>query len=160
MDDNKINFTLNGQPMQAEKGETIFKVGHRNGIFIPTLCYDDRLKLDGSCRLCVVEVAGARTLLPACSTEVAEGMAVLSHSHRVIKARRDILMLLLSDHPRDCLVCDHNGRCKLQTLCSQYNIDDYRFGWLADGEHRSERDVDESSPFFIIDRRRCILCGR
>ncbi len=155
-----INIILNEKPVQAERGQTILTVCRKNGVFVPTLCFDERLKLDGSCRLCVVEVAGARSLMPACATEIAEGMTILTHSPQIIKARRDILMLLLSDHPKNCLTCDRNGTCLLQNYCRQYGIDENRFGWLGEDEHRSERDIDDSNPFFRIDRRLCILCGK
>jgi len=153
-----IQFSVNGQTVQAKEGQSILQVCRELGIDIPTFCYDERLKIDGSCRICLVEVEGARTLLPACATLVAEGMQVQTHSEKVIEARKEILALLLSDHPRECLKCEKAGECKLQDYGYEYGVDEEQFGYFV-GE-RCERDLDDSNPFFIIDRKKCILCGK
>lgn len=164
MDDKKkieektIQFSVNGQTVQAKEGQSILQVCRELGIDIPTFCYDERLKIDGSCRICLVEVEGARTLVPSCATLITEGMQVQTHSEKVIEARREILALLLSDHPRECLKCEKTGECKLQDYCYEYAVDENQFGFL-EGE-RCERDLDDSNPFFYIDRKRCILCGK
>lgn len=153
-----VQFSVNGRTAQAREGQSILQACRELGIDIPTFCYDERLKIDGSCRICLVEVAGARTLLPACATLVSEGLQVQTHSEKVVEARREILALLLSDHPRECLKCEKAGECKLQDYCYEYGVDEDQFGCLE--SERCERDLDDSNPFFYLDRRRCILCGK
>ena len=104
--------------VEVENGTTIFQAAKQMGIDIPALCY---MKLDnlgvenrpGGCRICVVEVEGRRNLAPSCSTVCTPGMVVHTHTMRVINARRTVLELILSDHPKDCLICPKNGRCEL-----------------------------------------------
>ncbi len=153
-----IRITLNGKSVEAQPGQTILQVARDNGIEIPTFCYDERLQIDGSCRICLVEVQGARTLLPSCATEVSEGMVVETHSKAVRKARFEILSLIMSDHPRECLKCEKAGECKLQDYCYEYGVDETRYGSLEGP--KSARDSDDSNPFYKMDRRKCILCGK
>ena len=108
-----VTFTLNGKQVSVEEGTTILEAAKANGVDIPNLCYDKNLSIYGGCRLCVVEVEGAKTLLAACTTEVREGMVVQTESERVVSARKDIIDLLLASHPEDCLTCE-NSECKLQ----------------------------------------------
>ena len=106
-----INLTIDNKPVQVPEGTTILKAARMAGIDIPTLCH---FELDGmnfenkpgGCRVCVVEVEGRRNLAPACATDVMEGMEVLTHSARVINARKTVVELILSDHPNDCLQCE------------------------------------------------------
>lgn len=150
-----MNIEINNQTVKAESGESILKVLNRIGIKIPTLCYLEDLFPSGACRMCLVEVEGARNLVSACSFEVFEGMKIKTHSPRVIKARKSILELLLARHPDDCLYCNKNGSCELQQLSEELGIKERRFS-----RNVKESQIDYSSPSIVRDPSKCILCGR
>ena len=150
-----VNLTINGQQVQAERDMTILQAARSIGIDIPTLCYDERLVAHGACRICVVEVKGARALMPSCSTPAAEGMVVETHSPTVIEARKEILRLMIENHPLDCLTCEKSGNCVLQDLCYEYDIKEGGFN----GEKKNY-PIDDSNPFFTYDPNKCILCGK
>jgi NADH-quinone oxidoreductase subunit G/NADP-reducing hydrogenase subunit HndD len=160
MEQNKINITIDNRPFSVKKGTTILDAAKANGIEIPTLCH---INLKGtcvdnhpaSCRICVVEVGGRRNLAPACATVCTEGMEVRTNSIRVLKARKTILELILSNHPNDCLVCPKSGNCELQALAQKLKIHETPY---ADGE-RSKHEV-ESSVSIVRDMNKCILCRR
>ena len=115
-----VNLKINGQPVSAPKGSTILEAARLAGIDIPTLCYLEGLNKLGSCRLCVVEIKGARALQAACVYPVAEGIEVLTHSPKVKRARKNTLELILSNHDRSCLSCTRNRNCELQALAEEY----------------------------------------
>ena len=123
----KVNLKINDSPVSVEAGATILEAAELLDIRIPTLCH---MKMDclnfehrsGSCRVCVVEVKGRPNLAPACSTPVTEGMEVHTNTLRAINARRTILDLLLSDHPKDCLICPKNLDCQLQALAQELGL--------------------------------------
>lgn len=150
-----VNLSINGQQVQVENGATILQAAEKLGISIPTLCYDKRLVGHGACRICVVEVKGARALQTACTIPVAEGMVVETHSPDVIAARQEILKLMIENHPLDCLTCEKSGKCKLQDYCYEYDI--------KEGGYNGEKKnypIDDSNPFFYLDRNKCIMCGK
>jgi len=146
---------INGKTVEAHEGETILKVLRREGINVPTLCYMDGLTPTGACRMCVVEVEGARGLVPSCAFPVGNGMKIQTHSPRAIRARKTIIELLLADHPDDCLFCVRNGTCQLQSLASELGVRERRF----QGE-KSVFPQDISSPSIVRDPEKCILCGK
>jgi NADH dehydrogenase/NADH:ubiquinone oxidoreductase subunit G len=111
-----VNLTINGLKASAPTGSTVLEAAKSAGIEISTLCHHDALEPIGACRLCLVEVKGQRTLQPACTFPIAEGMEVQTQSPKVMEARRFVLELLLSDHPLDCMTCDSNGQCELQPI--------------------------------------------
>ncbi len=150
-----VNLKINDREVQAEAGSTILEAAQSIGIDIPTLCYHPALKPEGACRICLVEVAKQRVLQPACSFPVSEGMEVWTDSERVIRARRFVLELLLSDHPLDCLTCEQNGNCVLQDLAYKYEIKDTEFR----GEMH-HYPIDDANPFIERDYNKCILCRR
>lgn len=150
-----VNLIINGQQVQAEDNTTILQAAEKVGIKIPTLCYDKRLTGHGACRICVVEVKGARALMTACTVPVAPGMEVQTHSPAVIEARKEILKLMIENHPLDCLTCEKSGNCKLQDLCYEYDVKDGGYGGK-----KKNYPIDDSNPFFTLDRNKCILCGR
>ncbi|NMB74890.1 MAG: 2Fe-2S iron-sulfur cluster binding domain-containing protein [Myxococcales bacterium] len=150
-----VNIQVNGQAVQARKGDTILTACRRAGIPIPTLCYMEDLLPSGACRMCVVEVEGAPGLVPSCSFPVSEGMKVNTRSPEVIQARRTIVELLLSSHPDDCLYCIRNGKCDLQRLAREHGVTQRVFRGKA--VHR-ERDV--SGPAIAREPDKCILCGK
>ncbi len=154
-----INLTIDNKPIQVPEGTTILKAARMNGIDIPTLCH---FELDGmnfenkpgGCRVCVVEVKGRRNLAPACATDVMEGMEVLTHSARVINARKTVVELILSDHPNDCLQCEKNGDCELQSLTKRLGIKEIPFK----GETSTYRKDSTLSVYRDMDK--CVMCRR
>ncbi len=155
-----VNLTINNQPVSVPKGTTILHAARELGIRIPTLCY---LEMDsfnlkhqmGSCRICVVEVEGRTNLAPACCSPVSEGMVVHTNSIRAINARRTMLDLLLSDHPKDCLTCEKNGNCSLQQLAADFGLHHI----LYEGA-MSEYPVDLANESIVRDLNKCIMCRR
>ena len=117
-----VNVTVDGQKVEVPKGSTILEAAKRVGIKIPTLCHHEDLNVNAMCRICVVEVVGARTLQAACSQPVSDGMVIITNSPAVRQARKMNLELLLSNHPQDCLNCVRNQRCELQTLADQLGV--------------------------------------
>ncbi|MBR4136665.1 MAG: [Bacteroidales bacterium] len=155
-----IKLTIDNREVEVPKGTTILKAAQTIGINIPTLCHFELEGLGvhnkpGSCRICVVEVAGRRNLAPACITEVMPDMVVKTNSMRVINARRTVLELMLSDHPNDCLQCAKNGRCELQKLAIRFGI---RQNPYVGGE-QSNYQI-EVSPSIIRDMNKCVMCRR
>lgn len=150
-----VNLTINGRPVEVPGGTTILEAAQQLGIKIPTLCNDPELTREACCRLCVVEVEGARTLVPACAMAVTPGMKVQTHTPKVEEARRVILELILANHPNDCLVCEKGGTCDLQNYAYQYGISE----WPEMGEKR-QLPIDTENPLIERDLNKCILCGK
>jgi NADH dehydrogenase/NADH:ubiquinone oxidoreductase subunit G len=152
----QVMVTIDNREIKAEKGKTILEVCREYGIHIPTLCYHPRLRIVGACRVCVVEIAGARTLVTACTGLVdRDGMVITTGSERVLEARRMIVELLLASGDHNCLYCEANGHCELQDLVYELKIEQPRFPidspqWL----------LDDSNPMILRDLNKCILCGR
>jgi predicted molibdopterin-dependent oxidoreductase YjgC len=150
-----VSLTINGQELQGRAGQTILEVAHAAGIDIPTLCHDPRLEPYGACRMCLVEVEGARGPMAACGTAIREGMKVETNTEKIVKMRKFVLELLLTNHPLDCPVCEAAGDCRLQDYAYEYLVDMVPWGWRAPapvdpGEH----------PHIAHFGSRCILCGR
>ncbi len=150
-----VKLTINGIEIEVPAGTTILKAAEKAGINIPTLCFLEELSSVGACRMCVVEVKGARALVASCATAVAPGMEVQTHSPDVMEARRLILELLLANHPLDCLTCEKSGDCTLAELCYEYGVKESAF----EGE-KHNYPIEMSNPFIIRDMNKCILCGR
>ncbi len=151
-----INLTINGMPLSVPKNYTILQAARQLGIEIPTLCYMKGCNEIGACRICVVEVKGARSLVAACVTPVNEGMEIFTNSDKVIKARKMTVELLLSNHNCSCLSCDRSGNCELQAMANSFGIDTTtRF----DGA-KTETVYDDSNVSFIRDNSKCVLCRR
>ncbi len=153
--DQTIYLTIDGHQVKAREGMTVLEAARAAGIYIPTLCYDPALEPFGACRLCIVEIEKMRGLPTACTTPVADGMVVRTSTPTVNRVRRNIVELLLSDHPSDCLTCPQNNRCELQAIAAYVGVRQMRF----EGERRSY-PLDDSNPFFVRDLERCIMCGR
>ena len=157
---NMINITIDGKKVQVPAGSTILQAAQTVGIHIPTLCHLDlhdikMVNQTASCRICVVEVEGRRNLAPACATPVAEGMVVHSNTLKVMEARRTVLELMLSDHPKDCLTCAKSGECELQDLAELFNIRNIRVSGTSMSTYK--KDI---SPSIIRDMDKCIMCRR
>ena len=148
-------FLLNGKEMPFTPGQMILDAARNGGIEIPTLCYLKDTTPTGACRICLVEVKGARSLMAACSTPVTPGIEVSTESELVHKARKMNVELLLASGKHDCLVCEANGDCRLQALAYSYKITKMRFS-----ESEVKYPVEDENPFIIRDFSRCILCGR
>ena len=151
-----VNLKINNIPCQAPAGSTILEAAHAAGIEIPTLCYLKDINEIGACRICVVEVKGARALATACVYPVAEGMEVFTNTPKVQAARKTNLELVLSTHNQDCLACARSGDCELQRLCREYGVDRTN---AFEGE-MPERTVDDSAAHMVRDNSKCILCRR
>jgi len=142
-------------PVEVPEGTTILEAARRVGVRIPTLCSLEGLQAIGACRVCLVEVEGAKTLVPSCVTPVSDGMKVKTNSRRVREARRTVVELLLSDHDGDCQTCERNDDCELQALARELGIKEVRYR----GE-TSRKIVDDSTPALVRDTAKCILCRR
>jgi formate dehydrogenase alpha subunit len=151
----KVTLTIDGKQVVVDKNLTILQAAKLAGVSIPTLCYREDLKPNSACRLCLVEVEGARTLVASCSFPVNEGMVVKTNTPRVLNARKMVLELILSDHPYDCMTCEKSGACELEKYAYQMGIKSTRF----EGE-RHHYPIDLSNPFITRDYNKCILCGR
>jgi predicted molibdopterin-dependent oxidoreductase YjgC len=151
-----VTLTINGKAVTALEGSTILEAARSAGISIPSLCHHPDLTDVGACRMCVVSVERARGLQTACTTPVAEGMVVDTESSEARETRRFVLEMLLTDHPNDCMTCEVNGDCELQDLVYDYNVI-----WPEHNGTRHDYDFDpDPNPFVLIDRDKCILCGR
>jgi len=148
-------LTIDGKEVSAREGETILQVARENGIDIPTLCYLEGLEPIGACRLCLVEVKGINRLVPACVTQVEEGMEVVTNSERLIKYRQMILELLFSERNHTCSVCVVNGHCELQRLAQRLGVTHIRFPYRY-----PNLPIDASHERFVVDHNRCVLCTR
>ncbi len=154
-----VNLTINGTPVKAKEGSRLIEVCNDNGFNIPAFCYDKDLAIDGSCRMCIVEINGRHALETSCSTIVREGMVVETESERVVKTRKNLLRLYLDNHPNDCLTCEKAGNCLLQEYAYRYDV---KFR-EHDGDRRGTGEAgwtDTSSPFILRDESKCILCGK
>jgi formate dehydrogenase major subunit len=153
-----IKLTIDNQQLEVEKGTTVLEAARKAGIDIPTLCHDPRLEtsLGGACRMCLVEVQGARTLSPSCTMPATDGMVVSTKSERVVQGRKIVLDLIWSRHPHDCLTCTAAGNCKLQDYSYEYGVKGSRFENPAEEEF----PLDYSNKFYYYDRNKCILCGK
>lgn len=150
-----INITVNNMKIEVEEGTTILDAAKKARIKIPTLCYLENVQEPGSCRMCVVEIEGVRTLQPSCITHVSEGMKIYTNTKEVRDARKIILELLLSDHPWECNTCDRNQDFELQKLAEEYGIKEVRFQAVNE-----KLPLDESTPGIVRDPNKCILCRR
>lgn len=150
-----VHIKINGTSYEVAAGSTILEAAHSVGIEIPTLCYLKEINAIGACRICVVEVKGARSLVTACVYPVNEGMEVVTNSEKVMAARKTNLELLLSTHDQNCLSCVRSTDCELQRLCRDYGVNGQRFVGS-----RERYALDASAPHMIRDNNKCILCRR
>ena len=153
-----VTFTLDGREVHARAGEFVIAAAERAGTFIPRFCYHPRMKPVGMCRMCLVEVSGPRgaTLQPACYVAVSDGMEVVTASDKVKKAQDAVLEFLLVNHPLDCPVCDKGGECPLQDQTLAYGPGESRF--VEEKRHWAKPIA--ISELVLLDRERCIQCGR
>ncbi len=150
-----INAIIDDMQVSVLEGTTIMEAADKIGAHIPRLCYHPFLSTEGACRICVVEVEGMRNYLPACASVLTEGMNVKTNSPQIRQTRRDLVELLLDNHPKACLTCVRDGNCELQNLAYKLGIRDR----LYSGE-RKRHPIESSSVSLIRDAEKCILCRR
>ncbi len=156
-----VNLTIDNKQIAVEKGTTLLKAAHRLGVEIPTLCHMELHDLNienkpGGCRICVVEVQGRRNLAPACITKCEEGMTIKTHNARVLNARRTVMEFILSDHPKDCLICPKSGHCDLQDMANRLGIREIPGQDIA----AMSTYRKDTSPSIIRELDKCIMCRR
>ncbi len=149
-----VSLTIDGKRIEAAAGTTILEAARENGIEIPTLCYHPRLRPLGHCRLCVVEVEGVAAPMTSCDHPVQEGMVVTTSTPKLEGIRKEIISLLLSDHPyEDCLTCEKSGNCDLQEKTYRWQIE-------LPALLRALPITDDENPYIVRDESKCVLCGR
>jgi NADH-quinone oxidoreductase subunit G len=152
----KVTVTVDGITFQADQGELLIKAAQENGIYIPRFCWHERMKPVGMCRMCLVEVEGGRGYPPACTTPVADGMVVHTQNDTIKKIQDGVLEFLLINHPLDCPVCDRGGECPLQDQTLAFGPGESRF--IEEKRHFPKPIA--LSDLVLLDRERCIQCGR
>ena len=151
-----MNLKINGREYAVPKGCTVLEAARYAGVEIPTLCYLKEINEIGACRLCLVEVTGARGMVAACVYPANEGMEIFTNTEKVRQARKNNLELVLSAHNKKCLSCVRSTNCELQKLCNEYGVDDEKFDAVAE----TPSTVDTSSVSIVRDNSKCILCRR
>jgi NADP-reducing hydrogenase subunit HndD len=152
-----VNLKINNTPVVVEEGTTILEAARKLHIHIPTLCDHPDLNVAGNCRVCVVEIKGARLLAASCATPVSEGMEVFTNSKQVRTSRKHVIELLLSEHNADCTKCFKSGHCELQSLATDYRVGDHVFLDLVEEQ---DKVLDISSPSIVKDDSKCVRCQR
>ena len=153
-----VKLTIDGNEVLVPAGTSIMRAAMDAGIQVPKLCATDSVDAFGSCRLCLVEIAGRPGTPASCTTPVAAGMVVSTQTERLKQVRKGVMELYISDHPLDCLTCAANGDCELQDMAGAVGLRDVRYGYA--GENHLELEKDESNPYFTFDASKCIVCSR
>jgi NADH dehydrogenase/NADH:ubiquinone oxidoreductase subunit G len=151
----KINITIDGCKLETDDNITVLEAAKQAGIEIPTLCYLKGINKIGACRICLVEIEGARGLQASCSYPVFDGMVVRTNTKEVREARRSTLELILSNHKKNCLSCSRNTDCELQALAQKMNVGDV----VYEGEEKKDT-IDNYSKSIVRDNSKCILCRK
>jgi formate dehydrogenase major subunit len=153
-----VSLTIDGNQITVPAGASIMRAAMEAGIEVPKLCATDSVDAFGSCRLCLVEIAGRPGTPASCTTPVADGMVVSTQTERLKQVRRGVMELYISDHPLDCLTCAANGDCELQDMAGAVGLREVRYGYA--GENHLQAEKDESNPYFTFDPAKCIVCSR
>src|SRR5213595_488965 len=153
-----VSLTIDGVDVTAPAGTSVMRAAIAAGIQVPKLCATDSLEAFGSCRLCLVEIAGRKGTPASCTTPAENGMKVSTQTDRIAKLRRNVMELYISDHPLDCLTCAANGDCELQDMAGVVGLREVRYGFK--GENHLDAVKDESNPYFTFDPAKCIVCSR
>ena len=158
----RVTLTIDGQSISVPAGTSIMRAASLLDKQIPKLCATDSLEPFGSCRMCLVEIAGRRGYPASCTTPVEAGMQVKTQSEALHKLRRNVMELYISDHPLDCLTCAANGNCELQTVAGITGLREVRYGFAGDNHFDATHAApkDESNPYFTYDPSKCIVCNR
>jgi len=150
-----VTLTIDGREIEAKKGATVLEAATAAGIYVPALCSHPDLTPFGACRLCIVEIEKMRGFPPACTTPATEGMVVHTNTPKLQELRRNMLELILSEHPYSCLTCPNNLKCELQRVAHYVGLDKVTFPYTY-----KELPVHNEDPLIIRDYNLCILCGR
>ncbi|MGC1350293.1 MAG: 2Fe-2S iron-sulfur cluster-binding protein, partial [Xanthobacteraceae bacterium] len=153
-----VTLTIDGAAITVPEGTSIMRAAMELGTKIPKLCATDMLDAFGSCRLCLVEIEGRLGTPASCTTPVAAGMVVHTHTDRLKRLRKGVMELYISDHPLDCLTCSANGDCELQDMAGAVGLREVRYGY--DGAKHPNPGLDESNPYFTYEPGKCIVCSR
>jgi formate dehydrogenase major subunit len=153
--DKMVNLRINGRQIRARSGQTVLEAAKGAGIDIPSLCHHPAIIPHGACRICLVEIERQRTLQPACTFPVSEGMRVETESPKVVEERKFVLQMLFSERNHYCMFCEMSGDCELQGLAYRYGMDH----WTYKNPY-PKIPVDGTRKYFIMDHNRCILCRR
>jgi formate dehydrogenase major subunit len=153
-----VSLTVDGRAVTVSKGTSVMRAAAEAGVSIPKLCATDSLDAFGSCRVCLVEIDGRNGYPASCTTEVEEGMVVLTQSRELDELRSNVVELYVSDHPLDCDTCSASGDCELQDVAESLGIEGSRYG--MDGANHQAVAKDESNPYFTFDPSQCIVCYR
>lgn len=153
-----VSLTIDGRTVAVPTGTSIMRAAALAGGNIPKLCASDNLAAFGSCRLCLVEIDGARGTPASCTTPAAEGMVVRTQTPKLEKLRKGVMELYISDHPLDCLTCSANNDCELQDQAAAVGLRDVRYGY--EGDNHLGLPTDTSNPYFDFDPSKCIACSR
>ncbi len=153
-----VTLEIDGIAVTVPDGTSVMRAAMEAGVRVPRLCATDTLEAFGSCRLCLVEIDGRNGTPASCTTPVAPGMKVATHTKRLADLRRGVMELYISDHPLDCLTCAANGDCELQDMAGAVGLREVRYGY--DGANHFDAPKDESNPYFTFDPAKCIVCSR
>ena len=153
-----VTLHIDGNPVSVPAGTSVMAAAMLLGTKIPKLCATDSLEPFGSCRMCLVEIAGRRGTPASCTTPAEDGMVVTTQTPRLATLRRGVMELYISDHPLDCLTCSANGDCELQDMAGTVGLRDVRYG--MDGQNHAQSPKDESNPYFTFEASKCIVCSR
>lgn len=151
----EVEIIIDNKKIKADSSETVLSVARKNGIDIPTLCFLKNVNEPASCRLCVVEIEGMNKLVTACTTKLRDGMVIKTNTNRVIRARKNALELLLSNHNKNCLNCPKNLKCEFQALCERFHCNTEKYA----GETKNTK-IDDTNNAIVRDDSKCILCGK
>ncbi|HXA93265.1 MAG TPA: formate dehydrogenase subunit alpha, partial [Steroidobacteraceae bacterium] len=153
-----VTLTIDDREVVVPAGTSVLRAAALAGIAIPKLCATDQLEAFGSCRLCLVQIAGMKGMPASCTTPVAEGMKVATENKAIADVRRGVMELYISDHPLDCLTCPANGHCELQDMAGVVGLREVRYGY--EGANHLKAEKDTSNPYFTFDPSKCIVCSR
>ena len=156
--DARVTLTIDGETVTVPAGTSVMAAAMTMGTRIPRLCATDSLEPFGSCRMCLVEIAGRRGTPASCTTPVEADMVVHTQTARLAKLRKGVMELYISDHPLDCLTCAANGDCELQDTAGAVGLREVRYGY--EGENHLKDAKDASNPYFTYDPSKCIVCNR
>ncbi len=153
-----ITLTIDGQAVKVPAGTSVMRAAAMSGVNIPKLCATDSVEAFGSCRVCLVEIAGRRGYPASCTTPVEAGMEVHTQTPKLDQLRKGVMELYISDHPLDCLTCSANGDCELQDVTGVVGLRNVRYGY--EGNNHLSAEKDTSNPYFTFDPSKCIVCSR
>ena len=155
MEEKMVSLRINDIPVTVPAGSTVLEAARSAGFNIPSLCFLKDINEIGACRICVVEVKGAKSLVASCVYPVSEGMEVYTNTPRVRKSRQLTLELILSNHRMDCLTCSRSAHCELLQLAGELGIDAVRYA-----NDNLPPQIEDSAPHLVRDNSKCVLCRR